>query len=119
MHRWYAGVAYAVVAFGLVHITAATRMFDGLSTAALWFVSGGLIMILTGILNLLNRVYGQRAPGLRMVCVANNVFMTLFTAASGLVSNASVMALVSVIGLFTGVTVMSLLPRSFRAQAAP
>src|SRR5437868_3387695 len=95
----YALISCSIVLLGVVHMLATLRLFHELSSSALWFFSGGIAMALAGALNLLNRVYGQNAPGLRRVCIGTNITMTAFAIASGVVSRASAAELVLVIGL--------------------
>ncbi|MEW6322378.1 MAG: hypothetical protein AB1635_14960 [Acidobacteriota bacterium] len=117
MHRIYAAFGWAMIVLGVVHIFAATRYYEQVTQAALWFVSGGLAMILTGALNLLNRTYAHVAPGLRRVCVATNVTMTAFALATGLVGRASLSELIIVVGLFAGATALSVWPPAMAVRA--
>lgn len=52
MNRLYAALAWSAIGLGVLHIAATPRYSTELTQAALWFVSGGLLMILTGVLNL-------------------------------------------------------------------
>jgi hypothetical protein len=108
----YMALAYGIIALGIVHMAATFRFFDAASQAALWFFSGGLVIVLTGALNLLNREYGGVAPGLQRVCIATNVVMTVFALAAGLVGRASVTELCVIVGLFIGAIVLSASPRA-------
>ena len=117
MKHLYAIVSWGIVALGTVHMLATLRIFNTLSSAALWFFSGGIAMALTGILNLLHRTYGQMAPGLRKVCVGTNILMTIFGVLSGVVSHAGVIQLALVLGLMGGATALSL-SRSALMQSA-
>jgi hypothetical protein len=83
-------------------------VFHTLSGAALWFFSGGIALVLTGALNLLNRAYGEIAPGLRRTCIGTNVFMTIFGTVSGFVTRANIAQFVIVLGLMGGAFVLSL-----------
>ena len=112
MNRAYTALSYGIIALGVVHMAATFRFFDAASQAALWFLSGGLVMVLTGALNLLNLSYGGVAPGLQRVCIATNVVISLFALAAGLVGRASVTELCVIVGLFVGATVLSALPRA-------
>jgi hypothetical protein len=69
---------WAIVLLGTLHMFAATTLFSGLTGAAMWFVSGGIAMVLAGALNLLNHACGAIAPGLRRVCMGANIVMTVF-----------------------------------------
>jgi len=115
--RVYLALACGIIALGLVHMAATTRFFAALTQSALWFLSGGLVMVLTGALNLLNRSYGGVAPGLRWVSVAANVVMTTFALTAGLVGRASVVELLVIVGLLAGATVLSALPHSVIAPS--
>jgi hypothetical protein len=94
------------VALGAVHMLATIR-FHTLSSGALWFFSGGITLVLTGILNLLHRSYGHVAPGLRRVCLGTNIVMTIFGVLSGIVTHASIVGFMLVLGLIGGATVLS------------
>ena len=116
MKRVYLALACGIIALGLVHMAATTRFYATLTQSALWFLSGGLAIALTGALNLLNRSYGVAAPGLRWTCVAANAAMTLFALTAGLVGRASAVAVVVIVGVLVGTTVLSALPYSVMAR---
>jgi hypothetical protein len=113
----YAIVSWAIVALGTVHMFATLRIFHLLSSAALWFFSGGIALVLTGILNLLNRAYGEIAPGLRRTCIGTNLFMTIFGALSGFVTRANVAEFLIVLGVIGGAFVLSLNRRALTQRA--
>ena len=104
----YAVFSWGIVALGVVHMLATLRIFHTPSSAALWFFSGGIALVLTGTLNLLNRAYGHIAPGLRRTCLGTNLFMTIFGALSGFVTHASIAQVTLVLGLIGGTFVLSL-----------
>jgi hypothetical protein len=108
MKYLYAILSWGMVALGVLHMLATFRLFHTLNTAALWFFSGGIVLVLTGSLNLLHRVYGRIAPGLRRVCIGTNIFMTIFGVVSGIVTHASIAGFTLVLGLIGGATVLSL-----------
>ncbi len=91
--------------------------FDTASSAALWFFSGGIAMVLTGVLNLLNRAYGGVAPGVRVASVGANVAMTVFAVVAGLIGRASPGSFAIIVGLVGGTTVLSLIRRSSSRHA--
>ncbi|CAN5640615.1 hypothetical protein BH20ACI3_BH20ACI3_42080 [soil metagenome] len=101
-------VSWGIVAFGAVHMLATLHLFKTLTSAALWFFSGGIAMALTGALNLLHRAYGLNAPRLRVVCVGTNIIMLAFGIVSGVVSRANISQFTLVLGLVGGATVLSL-----------
>jgi hypothetical protein len=116
MRAVYFVLSLCIVAFGAFHIAATPRLFSHLTTGAVWFASGGLAIILTGALNLLRRIYGETAPGLRLVCVLANIVMTSFALVAGYASRASVLEFVVVLGLLGGATVLSLLPAAQKVR---
>jgi len=120
MRRSYFVLSLGIIAFGIIHIAATPRYFTHLTSAAVWFTSGGLVLILTGALNLLRRAYGEVAPGLRVACVAANVVMTSFAIVAGYANRASALEFMLVLGLTVGATLFSLLPAAQRpARSAP
>ena len=96
-------------------MAATPRLFDSLSTRALWFFSAGITLVLAGALNLLNRRYGLMAPGLRRVCIATNVFLTGFTIVSGVVSGASVVELIIIVAVMVASVVLASFPRALQS----
>jgi hypothetical protein len=119
MRRTYLVLSLGVIVLGVVHVAATLRYFAHLSSAAVWFASGGLAIVLTGALNLLRRVYGHLAPGLRMVCVGANVAMTTFAVLAGYVSRASPWEFLVVLGLLGGATLCSVLPAAQVGKTVP
>lgn len=108
MKRIYLFLGWGIVILGAIHMLATMRFFKSVTGAALWFFSGGMAMSLTGALNLLNRSYGQIAPGLRKVCIGANIIMTAFGILAGAVNRASIAEFVLVLGLCGGATALSL-----------
>jgi hypothetical protein len=107
VRRAYGTMPWGIIALGVLHMAATWRYFDTLSASALWFFSGGIALVFTGPVNLLNRAYGAVAPGLRWFCRAANVGMLGFTVVGGLVTRASGSQLAIVFGLMSTVTVLS------------
>lgn len=112
MKHLYAIFSWGVVALGAVHMLATLLFFHTLNSAALWFFSGGIALTLTGTLNLLHRIYGHIAPGLRRVCIATNILMTIFGVLSGVVTHATIAQFALVLGLIGGATVLSISRRA-------
>jgi len=109
MRYVYLVLSFGIVVLGLIHIAATPRYFAHLTVAAVWFASGGLAIILTGVLNILRRRYGEIASGLRLVCVIANIVMTSFALLAGYASKATIVQYLFVLGLLGGATVLSLL----------
>jgi len=110
MHRLYQVLACLIILLGLVHISATFALFDALTSRAVWFASGGMAIILTGVLNLLNRSYGATAPGVRWAAIGASAAMTVFALLAGLVGAASGAQLVLIVGLMAATTLVSLRP---------
>jgi hypothetical protein len=108
----YAILSWGIVALSVVHMLATFRIYHTLTSASLWFFSGGIALALTGSINLLHRTYGPIAPGLRWVCIGTNILMTMFGVLSGIVSHASIAGYILVLGLVGGATISSLSRRS-------
>ncbi len=81
-----------------------------MNARALWFASAGLLLIVTGMLNLLNRAYGRAAPGLHWACVATNAVMFVFAILAGYAGAASDLQFVFIVGLMAATTLASALP---------
>ena len=109
MNGLYAVLPWGVIALGTLHMAATWRIYDQLTSAALWFFNGGIVLVLAGVLNLVNRRYGADARGLRVMCRATNVVTLCFAAVSGIVGGAGPTSLVIVLGLMGGVTLLSFL----------
>jgi hypothetical protein len=112
MSRAYQLFGWAVVVLGGLHMFAALQHFEAVTGEALWFFSGGMLLVLAGTLNLLNRVYSRIAPGLRRVCIGTNIAMTLFGAIAGRVTGATAGEFLVVLVLLAGITTLSLSSRS-------
>jgi hypothetical protein len=108
MRTLYAIVGGLIVLLGLVHFAATFLIFDALNSRAIWFASGGLAIVLTGLLNLLNRTYGSGAPGVRWTAIGANVAMTGLALAAGIAGAASGVQLVIIVGLMAAATLLSL-----------
>lgn len=107
--RWtraaVAAPAWFAIALGVLHM-AATWRYKELTPAALWFFGGGLLMVFTGVLNLVAFRAGQVAS-LRWFCRGVNVVMTCFTLVSGIVSNASIATLAVIVAVMGALTLLS------------
>ena len=118
MRTLYLVLAILVIALGLIHLAATFALFDGLTSRAIWFASGGVAIVLTGLLNLLNRAYGAAAPGLCWSAVGANAVMTVFAALAGMAGAASGAQLVTIVGLMGAATLVSALPSARSAASA-
>lgn len=109
IHRAYAALGWLAIGLGVVHLVATPRYSAQFTQAALWFASGGLLMVLTGTVNLLNRAHGRAAAGLRRVSVAMNIVMTTFGVLMGIAGHPTLFQFAVVVGIFGGLTICSLL----------
>jgi len=110
MRAFYLVLAVLIILLGLVHLAATFALFDGLTGRAIWFASGGLAIVLTGLINLLNRGYGATAPGVRWTAVGANAVMTAFAALAGVAGAASGAQMVGIVGLLAAATLVSIKP---------
>jgi len=117
MNRLYGILPWGVIALGALHMAATLRFFDRLSSSALWFFNGGIVLVFGGVLNLINRRYGTDAVGVRRFCQAVNTVTLAFTTISGLVDDASIASLFVVLGLMGTVTVLSFLRPALQSSA--
>jgi len=118
MGRLYLLLAALMSLLGLVHISATFILFDTLSSRAIWFASGGLALIFTGLFNLLNRAYGPIAPGLRWATVGVDAVMTLFALLAGMADAAPVAQIAAIAGTMLAATLLSLRPAGMTGPAA-
>lgn len=103
----YGVESWALVGLGVLHMGATFRFFNALTSQALWFFCGGVLMTLAAALNLLNRAYGSNAPGLRLVCAIANVVITAIAVASGVLGHAGLVEWVVVLGIVGPLTALS------------
>lgn len=113
MRTIYGVLGWGIVALGTLHMASTPR---ALTPASLWFFSGGMTMVLIGALNLLNRAYGDAAPGLHWFCAAATAATTVFTLIGGVVTRASIGALAVIGGWMAATTVLSAMRRSQPAR---
>ena len=115
-HRLYALFGWGIVALGGLHILSTLRLSASTPAFRLWFFGSGMAMALVGALNLLHRIYGHSAAGLRIVCWAANILLTLFAIVAGALTRASTAESVVVFGLLGGALILSFIssahPRS-------
>ncbi len=103
----YVVEAWALMLLGVLHSGSTFRLFSGYTSQAHWFLSAGLLMILVGGLNLLNRAYGRNAPGLRLACIGANILITVFSVAGGILGRAGLLAWIVVLGIVVPLTALS------------
>lgn len=107
VNRLYAFLGWAIVALGGLHMLATIRLSASSPAFRVWFFGSGLAMALGGALNLLNRVYGRSAPGLRSVCWMANILLTLLGGVAGALTGASVMEYILIMSLLGGAFLLS------------
>lgn len=109
MSRFYAVEGWALILLGTVHMAATFRFYYTFEGRALWFFGGGMLMALVGAVNLLNRVYGSSARGLRLVCIAANLAILPFAIAAGVLGRAGLVQWIVVLGIVGPLTALSFL----------
>lgn len=70
-------IGWLLIAFGVVHISLTRRVHPDIDINAIWFVSGGLLMITIGALNLLRVAYSSVAKGVYVVSMIANIVLLL------------------------------------------
>jgi hypothetical protein len=86
VRRLYGVLPWGMVVLGLLHMAATFKLYDALTTRALWFFNGGIVIVACGLLNLVNRRHGAGATSLRWLCQGLNVVTLAFATVSGFVS---------------------------------
>jgi hypothetical protein len=70
-------IGWLLIAFGVVHISLTRRVHPDIDINAIWFASGGLLMITIGALNLLRVAYSSVAKGVYVISVIANIVLLL------------------------------------------
>jgi len=70
-------IGWLLIAFGAVHTALTPRVDPNIGINAIWFASGGLLMIAIGTLNLLRVAYSSVARGVYVVSVIANIMLVL------------------------------------------
>ncbi len=70
-------IGWLLIAFGGIHLSLTRRVHPDIDINAIWFASGGLLMITIGALNLLRVAYGYVAKGVYVVSVIANIVLLL------------------------------------------
>ena len=68
---------WLLIAFGATHTALTRRVHPNLDINAVWFASGGLLIIAIGTLNLLRVAYSGVARGVYVVSVIANIVLLL------------------------------------------
>jgi hypothetical protein len=66
---------WLLIAFGALHLALTRKVHPIIDIDAVWFVSGGLMIIAIGALNLLRIAYGSIANGVRVVSLIANIVL--------------------------------------------
>ena len=77
MRRLDIAIGWLLIAFGVAHISFTRRVDPNIGINAIWFASGGLLMIAIGTLNLLRVAYSPVARGVYVVSVMANIVLVL------------------------------------------
>ena len=110
-------LGWLLIAFGAIHLALTRKVHPDIDVNAIWFASGGLLMIAIGALNLLRVAYASVAKGVYVVSVIANIvllMLMIFIAAQvPMRSNPQVVVGLSIAVLLT---VFSVLRRSSRIE---
>jgi len=103
-------LGWLLIAFGALHTVLTRKVHPDLGIDAVWFASGGLLIIAIGALNLLRVAYGSVAKGVRVVSVIANIVLLaliLFIATLAPIrSNPQVLVSLVLTGLLTSFSVL-------------
>jgi hypothetical protein len=72
-------ISWLLIAFGLLHASLTRKVHPDLDINAIWFASGGLLIVAIAVLNLLRVAYGSIAKGVWVVSVVANFVLLLLT----------------------------------------
>ena len=115
MSRLYALVGWGIVVLGGLHMFTTFRLMTATPAGRVWFFGSGIAMSLVGALNLLQRKYGEDAPGLSVVCRIANVTLLVFATVAGWITHATAIEYVLIVGLLGCALVLSF----FRSASLP
>jgi len=107
LQQFYMVESWALVALGVLHTGSTFRLYNAFTLQAHWFMSAGILMILVGAVNLLNRKYGGGAPALRLVCIGANIVILAYSLAGGVLSRADLIGWLIVLGIVVPLTALS------------
>jgi len=68
-------IGWLLAAFGAVHVLLTRRVHPEIDINAIWFASGGLLIIAIAVLNLLRVAYSSVAKGVYVVSVIANIML--------------------------------------------
>ncbi len=115
MARLYLVLTLALGALGAVHILAALLRLWPLSANGVWFLSGGIAILLAATMNFLNRAYGRAAaPGIRPATVSANLLTFSSAILGGVATRATPIQLVLVLALTGALTLLSFTKSALR-----
>lgn len=70
-------LGWLLIAFGALHLVLTRKVHPDLDINAVWFASGGLLIIATGALNLLRVAYSSVANGVWVLSLIANIVLLL------------------------------------------
>jgi hypothetical protein len=68
-------IGWLLIAFGALHLSLTRKVHPNIDINAVWFASGGLMILAIGALNLLRVAYGSVAKGVQVVSVIANIVL--------------------------------------------
>jgi hypothetical protein len=69
---------FLILALGIVHVSVTPFLFKGLTESALWFVSGGLVMVFISFFNFILMKSASAERSVRLLCHIANVVGLIF-----------------------------------------
>jgi hypothetical protein len=112
-------IAWILIALGATHIALTRKVHPDIGIDAVWFASGGLLIVTIGVLNLLRVAYSSVAKGVYLVSVIANIVLLLLMLfiATLLPIRSNPQVLIALI-LAALLTAFSVLRRAGHAQAS-
>jgi len=83
----YKTAVYLLIILGIVHSATTTMWFETFDWKAMWFLSGGLMTIFAGFLNIIYWRNSNKDKVIRILCRLANIIMCMFTAAYSIVDS--------------------------------
>lgn len=78
MKTAYKVCSFLILALGVLHISLTPLFFGNLNQGALWFVSGGLVIIFVSFFNFILMSAAGRERLVRILCYAVNILSLVF-----------------------------------------
>ncbi len=110
----YAALACVLGAISLLHMATTFWLRTATPFTRVWFFGAGIAMAEGAALNLLHRVHGRSAPGLRWTTRAFNIIMLAFATVAGSVTGASALEFIILLGILSVILLLSFASAAYK-----